>query len=184
MLIMKRVIIVIIIVAGLFPGCERGDEKVKYSGEIVLTSERILTDTYRSTGFSFEEGKIVPYPPVGGVVPDIVVTNETDLEGNITGANFTSPNNLIAFHLEASFSTLTEALAWYEGYNEVTATDFSALANQLTPYQVWTVQTTTQKYAKLVIKNIEIKTDSPVSDYIAVTYEFQYQPDGSKIFSD
>jgi len=165
--------------------CETGDNTNKNYGEAVLTTERILTDTYRSVGFSFREGRNVPFPVTpGGIVPDIIVTNETDIEGNITGANFTSSNNNPAFHLEGTFRTLTEALAWFDQYTEVTTEDFSALANLVACNQVWTIQTVNQKYAKLVIKDIQIKTDSPVSDYVEVTVEYYYQPDGSRILKD
>ncbi len=169
---------------GFIGACEEGEKSNKNTGEVILTSERILTDTYRSVGFSFKEGKNVPFPVIGGMVPDIVVTNETDIEGNLTGANFTCPNNLLAFHLEGSFSSLAEALARFNKYNEVTAENFTALANPVIHFQVWTIQTVDQKYAKLVIKDIQIKTDSPVSDYIEVTVEYQYQPDGTRIFTE
>ena len=183
MILMKKISGLTILLC-ILTACEKRDGGVKNSGEVVLSSERILTDTYRSTGFSFKEGKIVPYPPVGGVVPDIVVVNETDVENNITGADFSSPNNLMAFYKDSSFSSLDKALKWFNEYKEVTAVDFLPLATNLALYQVWTVQTTGQKYAKLVIKDIEIKTDSPVSDYIEVTIEYKYQPDGSRVFSD
>ena len=179
-----RKIIIISVLLGFFMACEKDDSGIKNSGEAILTSERILTDTYRSVGFSFKEGKNVPFPAIGGVVPDIVVTNETDIEGNITGANFTCPNNLLAFHLEGSYSSLPEALTAFNEYKEVTTEDFSPLAYMVVHYQVWTVQTAEQKFAKLVIKNIQIKTDSPVSDYIEVTIEYQYQPDGTWIFTE
>ena len=164
--------------------CEKDDNGIMNTGEVILSSDRILTDTYRSVGFSFNQGKNVPFPAIGGVVPDIVVINETDLEGYITGASFTCPNNLFAFHLEGSYSSLPEALTAFNEYNEVTAEDFTALANPVILYQVWTVQTAAQKFAKLVIKGIQIKTDNPVSDYVEVNVEYQYQPDGTKIFSE
>ena len=179
-----RKILIISVLLGFFMACERGDNGIKNSGEVILTTERIFTDTYRGVGFSFNQAKNVPFPAIGGVVPDIVVTNETDVEGNIKGASFSCPNNLLAFHLEGSYSSLPEALILFNEYKEVTAEDFSALANPVNHYQVWTVQTTEQKFAKLVIKNIEIKTDSPVSDYVEVTVKYQYQPDGTRIFAE
>jgi len=183
-MISMRKILILTLFIGVIMACENVDNENKNTGEVILTSERILTDTYRSVGFSFNEGKNVPFPAVGGVVPDIVVTNETDIEGNITGANFACPNNQFAFHLEGSFTSLPEALSWYYEFDEVTAEDFLPLANPVIHFQVWTVQIATQKFAKLVIKSIQIKTDSPVSDYIEVTIEYQYQPDGTKIFAE
>jgi len=183
MISMKRIIIIIAFLSAII-ACEQDGNDNKNTGEVILTSERILTDTYRSVGFSFNEGKNVPFPAVGGVVPDIVVTNETDLEGNITGANFACPNNQFAFHLEGSFASLPEALSWYNEYDEVTTENFLPLANPVLDNQVWTIQTAAQRFAKLVIKSIQIKTDSPVSDYVEITVEYQYQPDGSKIFAE
>ena len=79
-LVFIRIVFVSAIFAGLIVACEGVDEGVKNEGEVVLSSERILTDTYRSVGFSFKEGKNVPYPAIGGIIPDIIVTNETDIE--------------------------------------------------------------------------------------------------------
>jgi len=180
---MKKPLYIVILISVLFLSCKKDEDENKNRGEILLTSEFTqVGDNYLVVGFSFDEGKNIPFSITSGTLPDIVVSNETDVQGNVTGAFLNSPSNLEAFHLNQSFYTLTEAQVWFDHYNEVVATDFKPLAESIIHYQVWTIQTSDKKYAKLLIKDIQIMRDSPISDYVEIIAEYQYQPDGSKIF--
>jgi len=164
--------------------CNEDDDNVKYQGEIILSSEKVQNgDIYIVYGFSFEKGKDVPYTLTGGSPPDIIVSNLTDVLNNITGAVLNSPDNIEAFYLNLKGTSYTETKNWYDSYLEVTATDFEALSDSVELYQVWTVQTAAGKFAKLLIKKIEIITGNPVQDYVEITVDYEYQPDGSRTFS-
>lgn len=173
------VILSFIIVAS----CDEDEETIKYQGEVILSSEKIQNgDIYIVYGFSFEKGEDVPYTLTGGSPPDIIVSNLTDVQNNITGAVLNSPDNIEAFYLNMTGTSYTEAKDWFDSYQEVTATDFEALSDSVELYQVWTIQTTAGKFAKILIKQIDVFTDSPVQDYIELTVDYDYQPDGSRIF--
>ncbi len=163
--------------------CDDKEETVKYQGTIVLSSEKIQEgDIYIVYGYSFEKGKNVPFTLVGASKPDIIVSNLTDVMNNIKGAVLNSPDNEEAFYLNTTGTTYNEAKDWFDSYGEVTATNFKAISDSIELYQVWTIQTAAGKYAKLLIREINIVTGISSEDYIDITVDFEYQPDGTRIF--
>lgn len=179
---MKRICCYILSSFTLFVSCDRSDEKPEYEGEVVLTSEKVKQgDVYNALGFSFEKGENIPYPFTTDGIPDVVVTHFFDLNLNLV-VTFTSPNNQEAFYLNQAFSDAGEAKSWYENYLDVTATGFIALADSITVNQIWTVQTISKKYAKLLIEDIKLMNDSPVAEYVEVKVSYKYQQDGTRNF--
>jgi hypothetical protein len=180
----KHLIILIllpILIAG--GSCDNEEDKVKYKGETIFSSEKIQNgDIYIVYGFSFEKGENIPYTLISGSPPDIIVSNLTDVQNNITGAVLNSPDNEEAFSLNKIDDNYAEAKEWFDSYSEVTVTDFIPLVDSVELYQVWTIQTTAGKFAKILIKDIEIITNSSVQDYIEITVDYEYQPDGTRIF--
>lgn len=167
-----------------FPGCEMDDKEIKYEGEAVFTSERTKSgDTYLSLGFSFEKGDNIPYTLSGGSIPDILVTNITDVSNNIIGAVLNSPGNEEAFSLTGSFGTIGEAESFFNSYSEVMDSIFHPLTENILMNQVWTIHTKSKKYAKILIREINIREDSPISHYVEIKVRYKYQPDGSKLFA-
>lgn len=165
--------------------CEEEKKPVKYEGEVVLSSEKIQEgDIYIVYGFSFEKGENIPYSLTSGTPPDIIVSNLTDVQNNITGAVLNSPDNTEAFFQNFTGSTYEEAKNWFDNYNEVTATEFIPLVDSVELFQVWTIQTSAGKFAKILIRKMDIITDNALQDYIDITAEYKYQPDGSRIFSN
>jgi hypothetical protein len=177
------ILLPVFIIAG---SCNEDEDKVEYQGELILSSKKNQNgDIYIVYGYSFEQGKDVPYTLTGGSPPDIVVSNLTDVMNNITGAVLNSPDNLEAFYLNLTGTSYTETKDWFDGYLEVSTTNFEAISDSVELYQVWTVQTTAGKFAKLLIKKIAIIEDPPDApdDYIEITVDYEYQPDGSRTFS-
>jgi uncharacterized lipoprotein YehR (DUF1307 family) len=163
--------------------CDDKEETIKYEGTIVLSSEKTQQgDIYIVYGYSFEKGKNVPFTLVGGSKPDIIVSNLTDVMNNITGAVLNSPDNEEAFYLNTTGTTYNEAKDWFDNYSEVTATNFKAISDSIELYQVWTLQTAAGKFAKLLIREINTVTGISSEDYVDITVDFEYQPDGTRIF--
>ena len=170
-----------ILIAG--GSCDNEEDKVKYKGEAIFSSEKIQNgDIYIVYGFSFEKGENIPFTLTSGSPPDIIVSNLTDVQNNITGAVLNSPDNEEAFSLNRIDDNYAEAKEWFDSYSEVTVTDFNPLVDSVELYQVWTIQTAAGKFAKILIKDIEIITNSSVQDYIEITVDYEYQPDGTRIF--
>jgi hypothetical protein len=174
--------LMIIMTVGL--SCNKSEETVKYEGEAIISSEIIeeSVNMYIVYGFSFEKGENIPYYLTSNSPPDIIVTKLENLQGDsITGAILNSPNNYEAFYLDLEASSYSDARAWFENYNEVTATNFVPMADSVKLFQVWTMQTTAGKFAKLLIKKIDIIPGTPMN-YVEVTVDYEYQPDGTRIF--
>ena len=163
--------------------CDNKEETIKYQGTIVLSSEKTQDgDIYIVYGYSFEKGKSVPFTLVSSSKPDIIVSNLTDVMNNVHGAVLNSPDNEEAFYLNTIGTNYTEAKEWFDNYGEVTATSFKPISDSLELYQVWTLQTATGKFAKLLIREINLVTTGVPEDYIDITVDFEYQPDGTRIF--
>jgi len=182
---------ILILLPLLFTGgsCDHEEATVKYEGETVISSQIIQKDVnmYIVYGFSFEKGENIPYYLTSSSPPDIIVTKLADfLNDSITGAVLNSPENEEAFYLNRTDRSYSEAKEWFDNYSEVTATDFIPLADSVELYQIWTIQTSAGKFAKLLIKKIEIIRNNPgsVQDYVDITIDYEYQPDGSRTFRE
>jgi hypothetical protein len=163
--------------------CNDKEETVQYKGEAIFSSEKFQNgDIYIVYGFSFEKGENIPYTLTTTKIPDIIVSNLTDVQNKVTGAVLNSPENEEAFYSNGKGATYNEAKEWFDNYNEVTATDFIALVDSVELYQIWTVQTAAGKFAKILVKDINIITNSRIQDFIEITVDYEYQPDGTRIF--
>ena len=168
--------------------CDDKEDIIKYKGEAVISSEIIQENVnlYIVYGFSFEKGKNIPYYLTSSTPPDLIITKLAELNDSITGAVLNSPENEEAFYLNTTGTSYTEAKEWFDNYGEVTATDFIALVDSVELYQVWTLQTAAGKFAKILIKNIDKMTNGTIQDYsddyIDITIDYEYQPDGTRNF--
>ncbi len=177
---MYRCVAIFMLIACMAFSCKK-EQNPEYSGTAVFTSEprgEYFTEGY---GFSFELGKNITCPNLNCTGAD-VVAGHLILQTEIEEVFLQSPENLEAFFLNGSFDTEAEAIAYYDDYSEVTATDFDYEAGDLQENQVWTVQTLAKKYAKFRIIRIVIYNDVTYP-YADVVVQYQYQPGGSKTFS-
>ena len=177
---MRRLIIVLLAVVSMITSCEK-EEKVKYSGFALFTSEPGGEFFINGYGFSFEQGKNIICADINCKQADIV-TGHLILQTEINEVFLTSPENQEAFHLNASFDNEDEAVAYYDDYGEVTAQDFDFSAGNLQPNQVWTFQSAAKKYAKIRIIEIQHYYDANYP-FAEVRVEYHYQPSGSGIFN-
>lgn len=153
--------------------------EVVCSGEFMLSSELLQSgQTYFYYGFTFKYGQIFIFPN-DSVQLDLAATYN-NFNQDIT---LQSSNQVDAFHKNGTFLNAADAEAYFNNYYEVTAEGFQPWADNIEVNQVWTVQTNAKKFAKIWIKDSQIKTGT-ISDYVELTIKYQYQPDGSKIFTD
>ena len=174
---MRKISAVFVILIGICFSCEKKEDP-KYSGEIILSSELLQSGQYYSYyGFTFEDGSIKVYAPSSGTQPDLaVVYNDFDQTVILQ-----SSNQIDAFHKNGSFQSAAEAEAYFNSYTEVTAQGFQPQAENIEADQVWTIKTAADKYAKIWIRDIQVKTGA-LSDYVELTIKYQYQPDGTTTF--
>ena len=162
---------------GICYSCEKKEDP-KYSGEILLSSELLQDDpSWSYYGFTFEDGQIKLYPAISSARPDLSITyNDFNQQVSLESSDLDE-----AFHKNGDFGNAGAAESFYNSYLEVTANNFEPLANTVEVNQVWTVQTVSKKFAKIWIKDIQVKT-STISDYVELSIRYQYQPDGTKTF--
>jgi len=169
------------IILSLLTTC-RKEEKVKLSGESVISTKLYGTGPYYTYGFSFSTGKNHPYPGSGSVRIDLVAQALTDLQGNLTGVLLASPENDKAFYTNGTFGDSSSALAFFSGYSEVKTTSFSALSDTIAVNQVITYRSVVPTYAKILITSVKFLPDNLTGQYAEVTFRWVYQPDGTTLF--
>ena len=174
---MRRISAVLAILIGICYSCEKKEDP-QYSGEIILSSELLQSDpSWSYYGFTFEDGQIKLYPAVGSVRPDLSVTyNDFNQIISLEGSDLDG-----AFYMNGSFTDAGAAEAYFNSYGEVIATDLQPLASEVEVNQIWTVRTAGKKFAKIWIKDKQLKTGTH-SDFVELTIKYQYQPDGTKTF--
>ena len=180
MMSMRGLVMILAGMALLFTACEEEEEK-RYSGIVKFTSERGGQYYVNGYGFSFEEGRNIVCSDINCTGADIVAVSLI-LQTEIEEVFLQSPGNMEAFHLEGSFADETEANAFFDHYDEVTAVDFTYQTEYLEPHQVWTFQSTDTKYAKFRVIEI-VHYNAATYPYTEVKVEYEFQPGGSKTFS-
>ncbi|KPL14936.1 MAG: hypothetical protein AMS26_09065 [Bacteroides sp. SM23_62] len=174
---MRKISVVFAVLIWVCFSCEKKEDP-KYGGEFMLSSELLQSgQSYAYYGFTFEDGKISVYPPNSSNQPDLAAIYN-DFNQDVT---LQSSNQIDAFHKNGSFPNAAGAEAFFNSYTEVTAQGFQPQAENVEINQVWTVKTAADKYAKIWIKDIQLKTGA-LSDYVELTIRYQYQPDGTKTF--
>ena len=174
---MRKISAVLVILIGICYSCEKKEDP-KYSGEILLSSELLQSDpSWSYYGFTFEDGQIKLYAAASSVRPDLSITyNDFNLEVSLESSDLED-----AFYKNGDFANAGAAETYFNSYGEVTAMDYQPLALEVEVNQIWTVQTASKKFAKIWIKDIQLKTGTH-SDFVELTIKYQYQPDGTKTF--
>lgn len=179
---MKKILMFITLALAL-GACSKDDNDPETSGDTVLSSQIMGSDTnYYVEGFSFEEAKKVNYSITSSTFPDLVAENRIDLSGAVIGANIISPQNEAGFYKAGEFSSLAEAETFYNNITDAGTNTYTVTAEDVKAYQVYIFQTRGKKYAKFLIKDFTI-VPSPLLNYTRFTIEWSYQPSGEKNFA-
>ena len=177
---MRKIGVLFAVMVLVWVSCDKKDVEPQYSGEIILSSELLQSgQNYVFYGFLFETGKISTYSLTSSTKPDLAAIHLIFAD-NIS-VELTSSNDQDAFYNNVNFSTAEEAEVYFNNYNEVNAGNFQPIAHDIEENQIWTVQTSSRHFAKIWIKEITLKKGS-LSDFIDIRMQYQYQPDGSRIF--
>lgn len=169
------------IILSLLTTC-RKEEKVKLSGEAVISTRLYGTGPYYTYGFSFSTGKNHPYPASGSVRIDLVAQALTDPQGNLTGVVLASPDNEKAFYTNGTFPDIASAQAFFSAYTEIVANQYLPLSDTIKENQVITFRSLVPSYAKILITSVKFLPDNLSGQYAEVTFRWVYQPDGSTVF--
>ncbi|MFC2099071.1 hypothetical protein ACFLTA_04640 [Bacteroidota bacterium] len=174
---MRKTVFLLVGLIFLCISCKKTDDNPQFSGEFLLSSEILQADKPQFYGFSFETGKIslYAYP----AQPDLSAIHL--IFGDTITVDLLGSDDEKAFHKNGNFSSAVEAETYFNNYNEVLATDFTYIARTIRENQVWTVHTAKERFAKIWIKEITLKTGIH-SDFANIRVQYEYQPDSSRTF--
>ncbi|MFC2115451.1 hypothetical protein ACFLTU_03200 [Bacteroidota bacterium] len=177
---MRKIGILLAVLVLVCSSCAKKEEVPQYKGEIILSSELLLSgQSYVFYGFSFQTGQISTYSLTSSVKPDLAIIN-VELEDSVN-LDMTGSDDQEAFSENGIFSTAGLAEIFFNNYTEVPSLDFQPIAHNIKTNQIWTIQTASKHFAKIWIREITVLPGT-VSDYADIRIQYQYQPDGSRIF--
>jgi hypothetical protein len=168
------------------PNCPEGPQLP--SGRAVIdTAEREdESGHYYLEGFSFSEGAVVRVPNQQGIKADFIMMYLTGTEGKFAGILLRQPYLQPAFLNVATVGTLEEGQSAFDSMTLVPeGACLQAVAGQAWPYSVWVVGTNDGKFGKIFIDRLSfgaVEDSCGVHDYGEITFDWQYQPNGSRGF--
>ncbi len=147
-----------------------------------VTSGQITVSAWGNKGFLFSKGDTITIPNPDSLWPDFEFLIETGPNGPepigvYFHANEPSGAFRSAFHLVRFFSTADSASTFFNNLIEITDTTFASSASGLKAYQIFTVKTRENKFAKILILSNTVS-----QGYGIVTFDWVYQPNGSRRF--
>ena len=175
---MKKYLIIAASILLMTASCKDDQEKDPvYNGEITLSSELILEETYYGYGFSFEEEKF--YSTLN---PPVIIDIYLNVDGQFATKE-SLPGTAYGFYLNNTFISQPEALAFYNNYLEVNMPSHVLLTDTIQANQVYTFRTTRGNYVKILIKDFRTVTKTTGSYYEA-DLKYYIQRNGSDIFNE
>lgn len=166
-------------------GCKK-EESPKLSGQITLSSQLMGTESYFLYGYAFESAVMYAYPHSTDPLPDIINEGYLVMDGEqlVSKPGFNTPGQVNGFALVGEFISLLEAEDFYDAYAEVEEDlYFETVSDIVELYQVWVQQTSSGKYVKMLVRDIQNLESAEGDKYNEVTLEYTYAQDGSTTFS-
>lgn len=160
------------------------DKPVTVRGDEVLTSNKYENgQAYYVNGFSFASASQVKYTLGGTESADLILNEMINQSGVPYEVYMSSPSNYEAFKLYATYQTAQEAEDGFTAYQTITSSSaFSDKTAGLIPNTIYTYKSKDNKYAKLLIKNVQLIQTSGVASFFSVSIKWQFQPDGTTSF--
>lgn len=162
-------------------GCEERSPEPKNSGTITLSSESYGTTSYYRMGFSLEDDKFYQFPvKTIKEMPDIFLLDlpKPPLNELIAFVS-TETGSSAGIFKNADFENLAEAENYFNNYILVTEGIYENQSDTIESFQVYTLKTARNNYAKLLITDVRQLGGISSSDYLEVVIEYFIQRDGS-----
>jgi hypothetical protein len=178
------------------------DKSCDCPGSVAPTSGRAVVQAvlrldphghFYTDAFAFSQGRVVRYPNTEGIDVDLVPFLQISAQGELLGVYFVQPGEE---SLHPSFHQVGHGVTLEDGQSQFEATvcipdtaHFGQFASMAEPYDVWVVRTQEYRLAKLLVVDTYFCSQSYDSGgttvtryYGEVTFDWQYQPDGSSCF--
>lgn len=177
---MKHIIFLLTALA-ILSGCEEKKPEINNRGEITLSSESYGTTSYYRMGFSLEEEQFYQFPvKTTKEIPDIFLVDlpKPPLNDLISFLSTETGSSGRIFK-NADFENLTEADNYFNNYILVAEGIFENQSDTIENFQVYTLKTARNNYAKLLIREVRQLGGISSSDYMEVDIKYFIQRDGS-----
>jgi hypothetical protein len=173
---MKKSFLLIILISIVLSGCKK-DESPSLSGTVTIDNKIYQSTTYYAYGFSFSKATKVSTLDTPG--PDVTLFVVTDSPAN--RLTFQVSNLNPSFYKLGDYPDAQSASAAFDNLTTVGNYQWTEMADPVLANQVWVYRSGTETYAKMRIISIvnEIRNELPFG---GCTFEWAYQPDGSKTF--
>jgi hypothetical protein len=165
-----------LILVTLLSGCTKV-EKTPTSGTVTIDNTTYQSTTYYYIGFSFSKATLVSTTSNPG--PEILVyVNSSGTPSRLTlQANNLKPS----FYKLGDYTDEAAAIIAFNDLKTISVTQWTDMADPVTPNQVWIYRAGNDTYAKFrIISTVnEIRLNIP---YAECKFQWVYQPDGSLTF--
>jgi hypothetical protein len=173
---MKRLYLLIVLISIVLYCCKK-DETPSLSGTVTIDNKIYQSSTYYAYGFSFSKAAKVSTLDTPGPDVTLFVVNGTPANR----LTFQVSNLNPSFYKLGDYPDAQSASTAFDDLTTVGNYQWTEMADPILANQVWVYRTGTETYAKMRIISIvnEIRDDLA---YGACSFEWVYQPDGSKTF--
>ena len=138
------------------------------------------------SGFSFSRAGSISFPNQAGVVPDMIALVQTGPSANDLSVYLARPDTLLpSFRLLREFGSIDSASQYFRALTELPDTTYLERALPLKSSQIWAVKTRESKFARILIRSTLAFVDTSGGTrtlYGQTTFDWAYQPDGTRIF--
>jgi hypothetical protein len=176
---MKRICLIIFIIPFMVSCCKK-ENGPSNSGTVTINNELSGSGPYYAKGFSVKTGEVITFinPP-----NDVISIQEDDLNMVVRQLFFSCENYNNSFSIYGDYADATTAKTTFDNLRTFTDTTWTASGDSVVPNQIWLFRTSDLKYAKIRVISIfsEIRAGMPFP-YAECSFEWTYQPDGTKIF--
>jgi hypothetical protein len=179
-IVMRRVFPIILIILVTISGCKK-DKTPPDAGTITIDNELSGSGPYYAYGFSVPAG--VKVSTLDAPLNVITILEDHDINMVVRKLFFGCENFENSFSKYGEYADGTAAKTAFDLLKTFTVQTWAATGDSVKPDQVWLFRTSDEKYAKIrVISTFtEIRAGMPFP-YAECTFEWVYQPDGTKIF--
>jgi hypothetical protein len=159
-------------------GCKK-DKATPNSGTITINNELTGSGPYYATGFSVPTGRVVSF--INSPLDVITIQEDHDINMNVRQLLFVCENSNNSFFKYGEYTDGASAKTAFDNLKAFTADLWTATGDTVRANQIWLFRTFYVKYAKFRVISTATGPGT-VYPHVECTFEWVFQPDGTKIF--